>query len=150
MGARYAETGAENAVTSSYTTVLHITGGTGLRVRVYDWTIGCSGTPADNAIFWVVQRYTVAPTSTSVTPTALDPADAAAEGAAGENASGEGTYTAATELFEQGINQRATYRWVAAPGGELIVPATSANGIGIRVKHASYTGAAEASMHHEE
>lgn len=150
MGARYAETGQENAVTAALTTALHVTGGTGLRIRIYDFTVSCGGTPADNAVRWALMRHTATPTSTGVTPTPLDPADPAAEATAGENASAEGTYTAGSELFDQSFNQRAAYRWVAAPGGELIVPATANNGIGVRVSSAAYTGAADASVHHEE
>jgi hypothetical protein len=150
MGAKYAETGQESAVTSGLTTVLHVTGGTGLRIRIYDLTVSCSGTPADNAVRWALMRHTVTPTSTALTPTPLDPADPAAEATAGENASVEGTYTAGSELFDQHFNQRAAYRWVAAPGGELIVPATASNGIGARVLSTAYTGTADATIHHEE
>ena len=150
MAARYATTGQENAVTAAYTTALSLTGGTGLRARIYDFMIGASGTPADNALTWALMRHTVAPTVTAVTPTPLDPADVAAEAAGGENATVEGTVTAASELFELPINQRASYRWVASPGGELVIPAVAANGISARVKSAAYTGAAEASFHHEE
>lgn len=150
MPGMYAETGQENAVTAGLTTVLHVTGGTGLRARLYDFTVSCSGTPADNAVRWTLMRYTVAPTSTAVVPTPLDPADPAAEATAGENATVEGTYTAASELFDQAFNERAGYRWVAAPEGELIVPAVAANGIGVRVLSTAYTGAADASVHHRE
>lgn len=150
MGAKYASTGEENAVTSSYTTALHVSGGTGLRVRLYELMLGQGGTPADNAIYWALMRHTALPTSSAVTPTPLDPADPAAEATAGENATAEGTVTAGSELLELAINQRASYRWVAAPGGELIVPASANNGISARVKAAAYTGAAGATIHHEE
>lgn len=148
--ASYSETGQEVAVTAALTTALHVTGGTGLRIRLYDFTVSCGGTPADNAVRWTLMRHTVTPTSTAVVPTPLDPADPAAEATAGENASVEGTYTAASELFDQAFNQRAGYRWVAAPGGELIVPATASNGIGVRVLSSAYTGTADATVHHTE
>ncbi len=144
---RYAATGELSAVGSSYKTALILTGGTGVRPRIYDWLIGQGGTPADNAVYGLLQRATTAGTVTSVTPAPLDPADPAAEITAGENASAEPTYTASTELLELALNQRASYRWVAAPGGELIIPATASNGIGSRAKSAAYTGASGATMH---
>lgn len=150
MGARYAVTAAENAVTASYTTAGNVVGGTGVRVRLYDFIVGQGATPADTAVYWALQRSTTAGTLTSVTPAPLDSADPAAEATAGENATIEPTYTAATEIVEMPLNQRATYRWVAAPGGEVIVPATASNGLGFRVKGASYTGTAEVAFHFEE
>ncbi|MCI0420081.1 MAG: hypothetical protein L0312_12795 [Acidobacteria bacterium] len=146
----YAATGMENAVTAALTTALSIARGASRRVRIYEFTMSASGTPADNICRWVAQRFTVAPTVTAVTPAALDPADPASITTAGENASAEGTYTAATELFDQGINQRAAYRWVAAPGGELVIPDTAAAGIGIRVLSSAYTGQADATAHFQE
>ena len=56
------------------------------------------------------------------------------------------TYTANTILWSAGVNQRATYRWVAAPGSELLIPATASNGIGVAAKSAAYTGDALASV----
>lgn len=150
MSAKYGTTGAEDAVTSSYTTALHLTASTARRGRIYDFMVGASGTPADNALVWTLMRFTVAPTSTAVTPQALDPGEPTAQLTAGETATAEGTVTANSEMIELPINQRASYRWVAAPGGELVVPASSGNGISARVKSAGYTGAAEATLHHEE
>lgn len=146
----YAATGQENAVTAALTTVLSIARGASRRARIYDFSMSAGGTAADNVLRWALMRFTVAPTVTAVVPVALDPADPASITTAGENASAEGTYTAATELFDQGINQRAAYRWVAAPGGELVIPDTAANGIGVRVSSAVYVGAADSSAHFQE
>ena len=146
----YAATGQLAAVSTAYKTALRVTGGTGGRTRLFDLLIGASGTPADNALTWTLMRHTAAPTDTAVTPTPLDPADVAARAAAGENASAEGTVTAGSELLELPINQRASYRWVASPGGELVIPATASNGISGRVKSAAYTGAAEATIQFNE
>ena len=58
---------------------------------------------------------------------------------AGENHSVEPTYTAAMELLSIGINQRSSFQWWAwNDDGKLVIPATSANGIGI--KSLSHTG----------
>jgi hypothetical protein len=102
------------------------------RGRWYDIMFGSEATPADAALLWTVQRYTAAGTSTAVTPTALDSADAAFLGNAGENHTIDATFTSSLVLLSIALNQRATFRWVAAPGGELVYPATTANGLGIR------------------
>jgi hypothetical protein len=101
------------------------------RLRVYDAMFGSEATPADAAILWTFRRCTAAGTSTGVTPQNLDPADATTEYDAGENHTIEPTYTAGAILLNVPLNQRATYRWVAAPGGELVMPATASNGFGI-------------------
>ena len=101
------------------------------RGKWYDIILGAEATPADNAFRYVLQRCTAAGTSTAVTPQPLDPADAATEADAGENHTIEPTYTAAALLLVVALNQRATFRWVASPGGELVYPATASNGIGV-------------------
>jgi hypothetical protein len=115
------------------TTILGVdAGGTARRVKIYDFLLGSDATPADNAAEYHLQRYTVDGTSTAVVPLALDPADPAALCEAGEAHSIEPTYTADAVLMNLALNQRATFRWVAAPGSELVIPATSDNGIGLR------------------
>jgi hypothetical protein len=101
------------------------------RFKVYDLMFGSEASAADNPFLWRVARITAAGTSTGVTPQPLDPADAATEMDAGENHSAEPTYTAGANLLHIPLNQRATFRWVAAPGGELVAPATASNGVGI-------------------
>lgn len=151
MARMYAATGQDAAVAASPgTTALGITGGTTVRASIYDVVVGYGGTPADNALRFQAQRITTAGTSTAVTPAPLDSQDPAAVMAAGENHSAEPTYTAATELIDISLNQRATFRWVAAPGGELVTPATASNGIGFRSFHASYTGSSEVTAHWQE
>jgi hypothetical protein len=114
------------------TTQVGITSAATVRPRIYDIIVGSDATPADNAAEYNLQRYTAAGTSTSFTPVALDPADPASLSSAGFNHSVEPTYTANAILLEWAQNQRATFRWVAAPGGEIVLPATAANGAGIQ------------------
>jgi hypothetical protein len=102
------------------------------RLRVYDVMFGSEATPADAAILWTFQRCSAAGTSTGVTPTNLDSASSTTEYDAGENHTIEPTYTATLILLNVPLNQRATFRWVAAPGGELVMPATASNGFGIQ------------------
>jgi hypothetical protein len=119
------------------------------RGKIYDIILGSEASPADNAFRYIVQRCTALGTSTAVTPQPLDPADAATESDAGENHTVEPTYTANAILLAIGLNQRATFRWVAAPGGELVYPATASNGLGIQTPSAS-TVAITATVHFEE
>ena len=56
-----------------------------------------------------------------------------------ENHTSEPTYTSNTEVLEIPLNHRATFRWVAAPGSEIITPATDNNGLGFKNLHASVT-----------
>jgi len=121
------------------------------RIKLYDLMFGSEATPADAALLWTLQRCTAAGTGTSVTPQALDPADAATEADAAENHTIEPTYTAGGILLNIPLNQRATFRWVAAPGGELVAPATAANGFGLQTDTISTgTPVVTAQLHIEE
>lgn len=119
------------------------------RLKFYDFIFGSEASPADNSFLYIVQRCTALGTSTGVTPTALDPADAATESDAGENHTIEPTFTANLVLLSIALNQRATFRWVAAPGGELVTPATASNGIGVQTTTASAV-AISATLHANE
>jgi hypothetical protein len=74
----------------------------------------------------------------------LDPADANMASFAVVNSTIETnfTYTSGTEPFYIGVNQRASYRWVAAPGSEIVMPAVSSAGLGFRSRSGGYTGTA--------
>ena len=102
------------------------------RGKIYDIMFGSEATPADNVFLWQLQRCTTAGTATGVTPQALDPDDAATEADAAEIHTVDPTLTAGAMLLTIPLNQRASYRWVAAPGGELVYPATASNGIAVR------------------
>ena len=146
-------TGA-TAVAAAYKTLLSVnasTGATPRRGKIYDLLVGTDGTPADNFMTWDVSRITsTVAGAVSFTPNALDPADAAADSQAFTNHTAEATITSSSSLFVVGVNQRASYRWVAAPGGELLWPATTANGLVVRVLSGGYTGTATATVHFEE
>lgn len=120
------------------------------RGKVYDVLIGTNGTPADNYIEWDISRVTTNSTATTATPMPLDQADAAATTTVTVNSSTAGTITANSNVFYVGVNQRASYRWVAAPGGELVWPATSSAGFQLRVRSGGYTGTATGTLHFEE
>ena len=126
---------------------------TGLRRgKVYDILIGTNGTPADNFIEWDLCRATVGTTLTWVgsvssvsSAYSLDFADlgfnafCAINSTAGSSAGSIAT----AQPFYVGVNQRASYRWVAAPGSEIVYPAvssaTAGNGLALRARSAGYT-----------
>jgi hypothetical protein len=119
------------------------------RNKWYDILLGSQAAAADNPFLYTIQRCTTQGTATAVVPQAIDPADAATESVAGENHTAEPTYTAAAILLNIGLNQRATFRWIASPGGELVTPATANNGLGIQTPTSSAI-AVTAQIHGEE
>ena len=133
-------------------TVLGLTSASTIRPKIYDVVVGAAATPADGATEFVLKRYTAAGTAVSAANiNALDPGDPASLASAGQNHSGTPTYTANSELAAFSINQRNTFRWVAAPGGELVLPATANNGIGLlSVAAAGTTANHEATFFFEE
>lgn len=126
-------------------------GGQLRRGKIYDILVGTNGTPADSYIEWDCTRATIGTSSplaggvSSVSSgMTLDPADSYGfQAVAGINSSIETAYTATTEIWYVGVNQRASYRWVAAPGSELVYPAVSSatgnNGLGLRARGSATT-----------
>lgn len=137
------------AVSSTYKTMIQLLAATtGLkRNKWFDIIVSMSGTPADQNMEWDVARATAVATGVASVPVALDPADAACSATAIINATGEGTVTANSTLLYMPGNIRATLRWVAAPGSELVGPATNAAGLSLRTRSGSgYTGNAGCSI----
>ena len=94
---------------------------------------------------------TTAGTSTSFTPVALDPGDPAATSTAAYTYTSTGpTLTSNAYLLEIGMNQRQFVRWIAAPGGELVIPATASNGIALLAASVSATWTAQVTIHFAE
>lgn len=135
MGERYAATGVDPIVTiAPGDTVLTVhSNGTTKRGKLYELIFSIGDTPADNIIQWLVRRCTALGTEgAAVVPAPLGviPAPAAILDA-GEAYTVEPTYTAATELLDFDLNQRATFRWVATTDGAFGIPAIANAGIGI-------------------
>lgn len=138
---------------------------TGLtRGKIYDLLIGTNGTPADNSMEFQVNRATISSTPiwvgsvSSVSSTfALDTADAGFASFVTVNTSIQSTtaFSVLTPVWYAGINQRASYRWVAAPGSELVWPAVSSatgnNGLCLSARSATgYVGTATGTMFFQE
>ena len=121
------------------------------RQKIYELILGSEATPADNAFLWQAQRTTTQGTGTAVTtPPPLDSADAALLADVLENHSVDPTLTANTVTLSIALNQRATFRWVAAPGSELVIPATANNGYAFRTPTAGGLVAVTATILCEE
>ena len=151
MARRYGVIGA--AAVGTNKTVLGLTSAATIRPKIYDVVVGCGATPADGASSFQLQRYTVAGTAgAAANIVALDPADPSSLATAGTGVyTAEPTYTASTEMAAFSVNQRNTFRWVAAPGGEIVLPATAANGVGLRSDATSgITATHEATFFFEE
>lgn len=149
-------TGTQQGLAATYKTLVAVyastTGTTSLvrRGKIYDLLIGTNGTPADNFVEWSLGALTSPSTSAIITSNPLDQADAVAASGAVANSTTEGTFASSGERFYVGVNQRASYRWVAAPGSEIVWPATSSAGYALRARSASYTGTATGELLYEE
>lgn len=155
MARRYQTVGNNISTTSTNKTMLTLVSTAAIRATIYDFTVGTEGTTADTSYVYTVMRHTAAGTGgAAYTPVALDPGDPAstATSVSGSTAiTVEPTYTAASNLFgPMGIHQKATYRWVAAPGGELVAPSTAAAGFGMLAKSSAGTAQADALVYHVE
>lgn len=100
--------------------------GATVRARLYDLVVGSDATPADAATKLAIQRSTTSGLGTTiVVPPPLDSADPASLMQwVSAWTSTQPTITAVTTLLQVAMNQRATFRWVAVPDSELVVPAT--------------------------
>ena len=130
MARRYSVNGTDTT-TANTTQIGVAVANTGVRGRIYDFLVGSVATPADNAAEFYIARFTASGTATGMVPVALDPADPSALSTGLVNNSAEPTYTAGANLLKFAHNQRATFRWVAAPQSELVIPNTLNNGIGV-------------------
>ncbi len=131
------------------------------RGKIYDLLIGTDSTPGDTAVLWDMARATTMLSSevyigalTSASSVyALDMADGLLSAFAIVNSTAE-TATYGNEAWSVGINQRASYRWVAAPGSEFVYPATSSAGLGLRAMGpsggGSFTGTVTATVLFQE
>lgn len=141
--------GTPQAMASAFKTLLNLSASNAVLLRrafIFEFVFGTDGTPADNAMTFDVARTTAIGTGTTVTPNPLQEADGACATVGTANQTAEPTYTANKSLWDAGVNQRATSRWVAFPGQELVIPATNANGLGFRARSPGYTGTATAQV----
>jgi hypothetical protein len=121
------------------------------RGKIYDFAMGSVAVPADQAVKIGIGRTTgIGTEGAGFVPVNIDPGGPAGEYDSGNAHSAEPTYTSNKELFVFSLNQRATFRWVAAPGGELVMTATQNCGLGIKARSSTSTQAHELTVFHEE
>lgn len=123
-----------NGVTPAGTTLvigMVVQNGATVRARIYDLIVSSDSSPADIATKFSVPRGTVSSTGTNFTPTALDPGDPASLLTFKGGTFSGPTITANSALLFFALNQRATFRWVAVPDSELVIPATTDSWVGV-------------------
>ena len=105
------------------------------RQKIYDYMVANSQAPADAVFIHELLRVTADPTSDNPTPEPLDPADQASLFVGNDVVTVDAAGTVIA--MRVALNHRATYRWVAAPGSEIVVAATDNLGIFGRVSVAT-------------
>lgn len=118
------------------------------RFKLYEFDIGSEATPGDYAFLWQVFRRTgVATAGTAPTITNYDQTDTIASTLVANQApSANGAGGSTAPLISIALNQRSTYRWVAAPGSEMITNATASQGYAIATPTAGALVAVTASF----
>lgn len=97
---------------------------------VNEFNVGCTTTPADVILtIRLASTSTSLGTSTAQTPSPLDPGDVACVSVGGITYTGEPTLNKTIVTF--GLNARATYRWVAQDGREVVIAAGAATGAAV-------------------
>jgi hypothetical protein len=114
--------------------MFNLRGASTRRLKVFDFLVGCDAAPADQASKFAFRRTTAdGDPLTAFTPTKLDPADGASVASMDLTWTGaaEPTITGSSDVLQIALNQRATNRWIAVPGHEIIIPATSEAGLAL-------------------
>lgn len=124
-----------DAVTNTATKILQSLCGTAsVRPMIYDFLIGSHATPAEQAAQYSFLRTTATGTTATalVVPQALDPGDPACSSVAAQGTYATDPTTTGVALLNIALNQRATQRWVCAPGSEIVLAASVSNGVGLK------------------
>lgn len=147
----YAVEGTQTVTATPFDTTISIERGASKRAKITDVMSGFDiASPSDNLMIFTGIRGSASGTGTARTPDPLDPADGAAVTTAEENHTAEPTYTANTEFIRIGQHMRAAYRWVARPGGEIVIPNTAGALVGFRGEHATAAPDHTCTVHFEE
>ena len=102
------------------------------RGRINNIILSSGATPDDQASNFEVKRTTgVGTEGGGKTPVPVDPDTVASSFDAGHGHSVEPTETSNSEMLALALNMRASISWLANPGSELILPATTNNGISV-------------------
>lgn len=122
-------------------------------LELYEVVWGSDATPADSAAEYMIRYVTdenATPGGTAVTPRPVAREGRAALSNAVEAPTGEPTYTGTINLFMLGLNQRASFRWIAAPGSEFISADAEDEGFSVFVVGVTTAWNANITMLYEE
>jgi hypothetical protein len=101
------------------------------RFELFDIFMGSEATPGDFAFLYTVNKRTGAATGGTAPAVApLNDSDTIASTLVANQAPSANGAGSGVKLSIP-LNQRATFRWVAAPGSEIVSPATTSNGYSI-------------------
>lgn len=121
------------------------------RTKLLEAIVGSDATTLGTSAFrFEFQRSTTASTGTAVTFAPNDPADAAAVTLLKSALSVQGTNTAGQIMLCIPMSQQATFRWVANPGREIVIPAAANNGLHLNTPVTGNTPSAAATVVIEE
>jgi len=121
------------------------------RVKLCELVLGSdAGTLGTSNFRWDVNRSTTTATGTTVTPNALDPADTTLTAIIKSNLTVQGTNTAGAIPLSIPLSQQATFRWVANPGFEIVIPGSASNGLHVNTPVAGNTPSAAGTIIAEE
>ncbi|MEE9366730.1 MAG: hypothetical protein V3W44_08595 [Dehalococcoidales bacterium] len=140
------------SLTSGLLTTGTLIGATTIRAKISEFTVSARGAPVDDSIRSVLQRWTTSAgtAGAAVTPIPADFDAPASITTAGENHSGEPTYTSNEDLWNHNVHVRATHRYVAPPGREIMLPAVATTGVGMQQLALTYTGDSDVGFFFEE
>lgn len=117
-----------------------------VRVKLYELMIGSPSTPADQAATIAITRTSSASTGgTAVTPSPVDIGDPASLATA-MVAPSMSAPTLVVKVLVFALNQRATFRWVAAPGKEITTAASVTTNGSLIMISPTQTGALNSSF----
>ena len=100
------------------------------RIRLQELIVGSDAATLGTSNFrFEVRGSTSSPTGTSITPQPLDLADASSSTNVFSNLSANGTLVSGEVLLTMPLDEIVTFRWIAVPGSEIVIPATTGSGI---------------------
>lgn len=148
MGKLYTDQGS-NAVEATESLATYQSATT-IKPELQDLVVGCGVTPADQATLFDLYRFSTDDgTGPSSTPEPLDPGDPAALGVFQTVHTVEPS-TIGAILLVLPLHQRATFRWVAAPGRGFKADNVATEGWGFRSLTATGTAVHNCTMIWEE
>lgn len=144
--------GAATATVAAAGIIQVAQGATVKAVKLYEWEIAGGSAAADTNYIVAMQRATTKGTwSNTITPAALDGQNAmAAQATCYTVSTAAGSLVSNSILLNVGFNERAGYRWVAVPGGELVLAPTTLYNIFLSYLYAQGTDTFWASVSWDE